>query len=355
MKKILLLVAVVLVLAGMFMGPFLKGCTSSEPTGATFLFKENLASKWGESIALSFESKDSDIEKVELIYNDSLLETFRTPKEKEEFQLNASFFGLGTRELTLKSYFKNGVVLTDTRLVRVLSDISPAKWTLKIVNTFEHNAKNFTQGLEFDGETLFESTGDPNHTGQTLLGPIDLKTGEHTKKIGLDANYFGEGITILNDKIYQLTYTQNKCFVYNKSTLILEKEFTYPGEGWGICNDGEFLYMSNGTERITKRDPKTFAVVETIEVCDTEGPIRNLNELEFVDGLLYANIWMTNAIVAIQPENGKVIAVMDGSELANKGQAGGDVLNGIAYNAKTNRFFFTGKYWNKMFEVEIVK
>ncbi|MBU2019733.1 MAG: glutaminyl-peptide cyclotransferase, partial [Bacteroidetes bacterium] len=162
-------------------------------------------------------------------------------------------------------------------------------------------------------------------------------------------------ITILNDKIYQLTYTQGKCFVYDKNTLTLISEFSYAGEGWGLCNDGEFLYMSDGTERITKRSPKTFEVIETIEVYDNQGPIRKLNELEFVDGIIFANVWMTEAIVAFQPENGKLLAVMDARELVTKGANGGDVLNGIAFNKQSKDFYMTGKYWDKMFRVKVIK
>jgi glutamine cyclotransferase len=355
MKRIALLVIIALVLIGMFVAPMMMNKGSEDESAALFLFKENLASKWDEVIPISFEVLDSDVEKIEIVYNDTVFKTYAKPKGKIDYSFNAGFFGLGTREIILVSYLDNGIIKKDTRLVRVVSDIQPQRWAFSIENTFPHDASHFTQGLEFDGDLLYQGTGDPSHTGKTLIGTLDLNSGTYTKKNGLDANYFGEGITILGDLLFQLTYTQKTCFVYDKNTLTLLKEFTYTGEGWGLCNDGEYLYMSNGTERITKRDPKTFEVVETLEVMDMTGPIKNLNELEFVDGMIFANVWMTNAVVAIQPETGKVLAVIDASNLANAGQGNGDVLNGIAYSKTNKRFYLTGKYWSKLFEVSLEK
>ena len=206
--------------------------------------------------------------------------------------------------------------------------------------------------MEFNEGVLYEGTG---QLGQSMVAQVNLNSGEIIKKMGLDGTYFGEGITILKDKLYQLTWQNQKCFVYNKSTLAIEKDLTYTGEGWGLCNDGSSLIMSDGTERIVFRNPETFQIERTIEVYDDRGPISKLNELEYIDGLIYANIWMTNSAVVIQPENGKVIAVIDGSILIKEGQNGGDVMNGIAFNAKTSKTYMTGKNWSKLFEVRFKK
>jgi glutamine cyclotransferase len=356
MKKYIIIGLILLVGVAYFVVPLINNGDDTETLPAEFLFKENLATEWNTVIDLAFEVKENGLSKIDLVYNDSVFKTWTNPKEgKIKYQFNASYYGLGTKGLRLISTFSDGRTESDDRLVRIVSDKKPEMWTFTITNTFPHNTTHFTQGLEFDGSTLYQGTGDPRHEGQTLVGPINISTGEYIKKIGLDATHFGEGITILKDKIYQLTYTTGKCFIYDKNTLALIGEKSYSGEGWGLANDGEFLYMSDGSERITRRDPKTFAILETIEVADDNGPMRNINELEFVDGLIYANIWQTNAIVVIQPENGKVIAAINATELESLGQNGGDVLNGIAYNKMTQRFFITGKYWNKMFEVSISK
>lgn len=354
MKRYIIIGLIVLVGVAFIIGSWPKG---SDDYGlpAEFTFKENLATEWNNAVDIAFEVKKEGVAKVELIYNDSVFITWTSPKGKINFRLNAGHYGLGTRNLHLVSTMTDGSTDSDNRLVKILSDIKHEIWSISISNMYPHNTTHFTQGLEFDGNTLYQGTGDPNHNGSTLLGTIDLNSGEYTKKIGLDANYFGEGITILGDKIYQLTYTTGKCFIYDKNTLTLVDEKPYKGEGWGLCNDGEFLYMSNGSDAITKRDPKTFEIVSTIHVASKETSMGNINELEFVDGLIYANVWQTNAILVIHPENGKVKAVINATELEAKGQSGGDVLNGIAYNKTNGKFYLTGKYWSKLFEVSVVK
>jgi glutamine cyclotransferase len=359
MKKHLIIGLIIAVIAAMVVVPMLnknkKDKNFLRENPAMFLFKENLATKWNDVIPISFEVKGDDVEKVELIYNDSVFQTWNKPKGKIDYQFNAGLYGLGTKSLSLISTLSNGDNFSDDRLVRIVSDIEPEIWTLSISNSFPHNKTNFTQGLEWSKGVLYESTGDPSQQGQTKLGTVDISTGNYRKKIGLDANYFGEGITILNDKIYQITYTEGKCFVYDKNTLALLKDMVYRGEGWGLCNDGKYLFMSDGSETLTKRNPIDFSILETIEVSDNNGPILNINELEFVDGLIYANVWQTNAVIVIQPETGKVLATINASKLAALGQNGGDVLNGIAYSPKNKKFYMTGKYWSKLFEVTFLK
>ena len=178
--------------------------------------------------------------------------------------------------------------------------------------------------------------------------------GNEKNKIGKVVSV-GEGITILGDKLYQLTWQEQKCFVYNKSTLQIEKDMPYIGEGWGLCNDGTSLIMSNGSERITFRNPETFEIERTIEVYTNQGAVTNLNELEYIDGLIYANVWMTNKVAIIDPLNGKVLAELDATTLVNAGKGNGDVLNGIAQDPKSKKLYMTGKNWMKLFEVKIKK
>jgi glutamine cyclotransferase len=356
MKKYLIIGLIGLALAAMIIAPLFRneggGNSIEDEAPALFTFKDNLATKWDEVIPLSIQINSKDIEKLELVYNDSVFQVWNKPKGTLNFSFNAGYFGLGTRNLVLLSTLKDGNTFMDNRMVRVLSDVKPEIWIAEIVATFPHNPTSFTQGLEFDGGILYEGTG---QKGLSFVAQVDLNSGRITKEMGLDATYFGEGISIFGDKLFQLTWQEQKCFVYNKKSLQVEKEFTYNGEGWGLCNDGESLIMSDGTERLVYRDPLTFQITKSIEVYDDRGPISKLNELEYIDGLIYANIWMTNSVAVIQPENGKVIAIIDGTELIKEGRGNGDVMNGIAFNPNTKKVYMTGKNWPKLFEVNFKK
>jgi glutamine cyclotransferase len=355
MKKYVIIALIALVGLAIFIGPLLSDNGSKETDGdeavAEFAFEENLAARWNQVTPIEINVKEG-IKKLELFYNDSLFQVWDNPKNKVKYNFNAGFFGLGTRTLVLMATMEDGTQYTDNRMVRVLSDVKPEIWIAKAVGTKPHLSNSFTQGLEFNDGILYEGTG---QFGQSLVATVDLETGQHKKKMGLDGNYFGEGITIFGDQLYQITWQQQKCFVYNKTTLELIKDMSYVGEGWGLCNNGEELIMSDGTERLSFRDAETFQITRTIEVYDDRGPITKLNELEYIDGLIYANVWMTNSVVVIQPENGKVVAVIDGTELIRLGRNGGDVMNGIALNDKTGKLYMTGKNWSKLIEVELKK
>jgi glutamine cyclotransferase len=184
---------------------------------------------------------------------------------------------------------------------------------------------------------------------------VSPSNGQAIKEIGLDANYFGEGITIMGDKLYQITWQEQKCFVYNKNTLVLESDISYTGEGWGLTNDGKSLIMSDGSERIYFRNPKTFQIERIIEVYDQLGPRIRLNELEYIDGLIYANIWMLDLIVVIEPNTGKVLAEIDGAEVAKLARGKGEVMNGIAYDSNQKSLLLTGKNWDKFVKVSVNK
>lgn len=354
MKKYLIIGLILVVLGALVVVPMMNNTVHVEDDEipAVFAFNDNLATKWDETIQLEIKINNADVVKLELIYNDSIFKTWNNPKGKITFPFKAGYYGLGTRDIQLLSTMKDGSTFVDNRMVRVLSDVIPEIWIAEIVSSFPHSATSFTQGLEFNNGILYEGTG---QKGLSMVAQVNLTTGETIKKMGLDGTYFGEGITILGDKLYQLTWQEQKCFVYNKSTLQIEKDMPYIGEGWGLCNDGTSLIMSNGSERITFRNPETFEIERTIEVYTNQGAVTNLNELEYIDGLIYANVWMTNKVAIIDPLNGKVLAELDGTTLINEGKGNGDVLNGIAVNTKNNKLYMTGKNWMKLFEVKIKK
>jgi glutaminyl-peptide cyclotransferase len=356
MKKFVIIGILVLLVLAMVLGPLLGNGGTTPDVGdenpAEFTFESNLATRWDEVIPLKIAVNSEDVVKIDLIYNDSIFQTWKDPKKNLEYAFNAGFFGLGTRPLVLLSTLKDGTTFMDNRMVRVLSDVKPDIWIAEIASSLPHQSTSFTQGLEFNSGILYEGTG---QKGASFVAQVDLKSGNILKKMELGGNYFGEGISILGDKLYQITWQEQTCFIYDKKSLELIKDVRYSGEGWGLCNDGSSLIMSDGTERLTYRDPETFEIVKTIEVYDDKGPITKLNELEYIDGLIYANIWMTSSVAVIQPENGKVIAIIDGAALVKEGRNGGDVMNGIAHNSETGKIYMTGKNWTKLFEVRLKK
>lgn len=333
-------------------------CDDSDDEGerapALFAFKDNLAVEFQSQVPVSIEVYNEEISSIEILINDSIIKKWDAPKNKLDFKINTSELGIGAKRLDLLTTYENGKTYTDNRIIRVLSDVVPENWTLSILSSYPHNIANFTQGLEFSNGELFEGTG---QQGASKVAKIDLATGNDVLKMSLDATHFGEGITILGDTLYQITWTTGRCFLYDKNTLQpLEKDFSFPGQGWGLCNDGKSIIMSDGSERITFRNPKTFAIERVIEVYTNNDAVTNLNELEYIDGFIYANVWMTNKIVVIDPALGKVIAVMDGAELVKQGRgAYGEAFNGIAYNHANKKLYLTGKRWEKLFEVMVNK
>jgi glutaminyl-peptide cyclotransferase len=228
-----------------------------------------------------------------------------------------------------------------------------ASFGYRVVNEYPHDRHAFTEGLAYVDGVLYEGTG---LYGESTLRRVDLQTGEVLQTVGLSKEYFGEGISVLGDRIYQLTWKTGVCIVLDRETFELQKAFTYETEGWGLTTDGERLIMSDGTNRLFIRDPETFAVLDTIDVYDGAQAISNLNELEVVDGEIWANVWQTDRIARIDPETGQVTGWIDLTGLLStkdrKRQV--DVLNGIAYDPATDRLFVTGKLWPKLFEIEIV-
>ena len=250
--------------------------------------------------------------------------------------------------------YANGDKQEITSRVELASGIEPKLLKHTIVNMFPHDTTSFTEGFEFYRDTLYESTG---QKGNSYFKKYDYKTGKVYKQVKLDNQYFGEGITMLNDKIYQLTWQSGVGFIYNANTLKKEKTFNFDKkiEGWGMTNDGTYIYQTDGTEKIWKMDPATQKMVDYINVYTQNSKIKQVNELEWVDGKIYSNIWHKNAIAVINPANGAVEAIIDLSDIVKlvKTNDSEAVLNGIAYNKKTKTFFVTGKDWDKTFEIKI--
>jgi glutamine cyclotransferase len=229
---------------------------------------------------------------------------------------------------------------------------SPLSYTYEIINSYFHDPNAFTQGLEFNNGFLFESTG---LYRESTLRKVDLETGKVLENISLADQYFGEGITIFDNRIIQLTWISNKGFVYEKDSFELITEFTYQTEGWGITNDGSQLIMSDGSSTLFFLDPETFKIVKQVQVIDEE-PVSNLNELEYIHGQVWANIWLQDKIAIINPQTGKVQAWVNLSGLnQDDTQDPNKVLNGIAYDSKGDRIFVTGKKWSKLFQIDIKK
>lgn len=221
-----------------------------------------------------------------------------------------------------------------------------------IVHVYPHDASAFTQGLIFLDGNLYEGTG---LNGRSSLRMVDLSTGRVLQKYDLPAQYFGEGLTNWGSNLYELTWTSHKCFVYDRFSFRLIKSFDYEGEGWGLTHDAQYLIMSDGSSSLRFLDPATFREKRRLTVTDHGRPVQDLNELEYVRGEIYANVWHSDRIARISPISGKVLGWIDLTGILSQVERRDDdaVLNGIAYDAKTNRLFVTGKLWPKLFEIRI--
>ncbi|GAK88890.1 glutamine cyclotransferase [Nonlabens ulvanivorans] len=247
-------------------------------------------------------------------------------------------------------------MITKSAHITRLSPINVKVYQIEEIATYPHKTESYTQGLEFYGDSLYESTG---QFKESDLRITDVNTGEALKKFELPDHIFAEGMTILDNKVYQLSWQAGYGYVYDLSLNRID-EFKYgrSKEGWGLCNDGQYLYKSDGTDKIWKIDPITFEELSYVQVVSTKNSITKINELEWIDGKIYANVYQTNGITIINPQTGVVEGIVDLKSLtaqisnANKDD---NVLNGIAFNPKSGTIFVTGKRWDKMFEIKIKK
>lgn len=235
----------------------------------------------------------------------------------------------------------------------------PLQLGYQIIRSYPHDTGAFTQGLVIYKGELYESTGNPNNLSNNgaWIGKVNLQTGVADKKALLSNDYFGEGITILNDKVYRLTWQNQKALVYQFPDMKLLKEFFYPGEGWGITDDGKQLIMSNGSNLLSFRNPDNFKETKSLSVQDNSGMKNNLNELELVDGFVFANVWQTRQILKIDTATGHVTGILDLTEVIRKypelNAPPTDVLNGIAWDSTKRELYITGKKWPKLFVLKL--
>jgi len=262
---------------------------------------------------------------------------------------------LGHRTIVAKIY-SEGDLFEASQKITIVATNKPVLYTYTIIESYPHDTHAYTQGLEFKGDTLIESTGQYK---TSTLRKTNYKTGEIYKKVDIGNQYFGEGLTILNDKIYQLTWREKTGFIYDANTLIKKGTFIYgkSKEGWGLCNNGEIIFKSDGTQKIWQLNSNTLAEEDYIEIYTNTSKIDSVNELEWVEGKIYANIYQKDAIAIVNPNTGAVEGVINLKGLKDKvtQHKSLDVLNGIAYKGEENILYITGKNWDKLFKIEIEK
>lgn len=305
--------------------------------------------KLEESIDLVLQNKENKtIDSVVYYINEKRVGSVKG-NEKLPFALKNQ--KLGNQTIKALIYFE-GKNIDITSGFSIYASNEPKILNYTIVNTYPHDINAYTQGFEFYNGTLLEGTGQYK---ESTLRKTDYKTGKVTEQIKLDDKYFGEGITVLKDKIYQLTWKEKTGFVYDAKTFKLEKTFSFETEGWGITNDGEKLYMSDGSEKIYTLDPNTLKVVDFISVYTAGSKIESINEMEWVNGKIWANVYQKDVIAVINPKTGAVENVINCADLKTKVTQHPEIdyFNGIAYNPSTKTYFVTGKNWDKTFEIKI--
>jgi glutamine cyclotransferase len=327
---------------------------SRKPVCSVEIVSQSKIYSFGQPLHINIKTKlkNGTLKKVDVYYNGNLIQT------SKEYQFSCTISSLnllGINSIRVVPEKSDGVSNSRNIELSVFSDLTPEKYNYKLVRELQHSSDHFTQGLEILNGILYEGTGE---NGKSALYKININNYKILNSKTLPEKYFGEGITILNDKIYQLTYKNQIGFVYKLSDFAVIDSFRFSSpEGWGLTNDGTNLIMSDGTGTLTWINPENFSVIKKIQVADQEKVIQYLNELEYVKGFIWANIWTTNKIIKIEAETGKVVGVLDLSGIL--GIISGnqiekiDVLNGIALFSQNNHLLITGKLWPKMFEIEV--
>lgn len=315
--------------------------------------KDNKTYTIGDEVNISFSYPDSLKSDSALVYAENNLKV-RLGEQKQQSTVTTDELSVGENQFRIDIFLNNGHKETHYRTLNFKSDIQPEKYNAQIVKTYPHSEDAYTQGLFYEDGFLYEGTG---QRGRSSLRKVKLETGELINAYGLPNQYFGEGITSYKDKIIQLTWTSRTGFVYDKEKFKLISKVRYPTQGWGLTTDGDKLIMSDGSPNIYFLDPETFSELDRIQVYDHQGSINNLNELEYINGKVYANVWQESYIISFDPENGKVLERIDCSNLVPEKYKNhrDKVLNGIAYDKENDRIFLTGKRWSKLYHVDFVK
>ena len=326
----------------------ISGCGNSSKPIKHFLIQTNANKNVisnTDTLKLSLSNpSNKKIDSVNYVMNNSPVADIFSLQNSSlgEKMIKAEVFYDGKKEVALQK-------------VIVVNGSTPKLYTYELLNTYPHDITSYTQGLEFYKGVLYESTG---QYGESKLRALDYKNDAILNNVNLSRSYFGEGLTVLNDKIYQLTWKEARGLIYEVNTFETLGSFNYgqSKEGWGLCNDGRQLYKTDGSENIWILNAETLEEERFVQAYTNKGRLTNLNELEWVEGKIYANRYQKNGVAIINPINGAIEAVLDFKDLKNKvtNHPGLDVLNGMAYNPDTKTLFVTGKRWDKLFEVRII-
>ena len=326
----------------------ISGCGNSSKPIKHFLIQTNANKNVisnTDTLKLSLSNpSNKKIDSVNYVMNNSAVADIFSLQNSSlgEKMIKAEVFYGGKKEVALQK-------------VIVVNGSTPKLYTYELLNTYPHDITSYTQGLEFYNGVLYESTG---QYGESKLRALDYKNDAILNNVNLSRSYFGEGLTVLNDKIYQLTWKEGRGLIYDVNTFETLGSFNYgqSKEGWGLCNDGRQLYKTDGSENIWILNAETLEEERFVQAYTNKGRLTNLNELEWVEGKIYANRYQKNGVAIINPINGAIEAVLDFKDLKNKvtNHPGLDVLNGMAYNPDTKTLFVTGKRWDKLFEVRII-
>ncbi len=326
----------------------ISGCGNSSKPIKHFLIQTNANKNVisnTDTLKLSLSNPgNKKIDSVNYVMNNSPIADIFSLQNSSlgEKMIKAEVFYSGKKEVALQK-------------VIVVNGCTPKLYTYELLNTYPHDITSYTQGLEFYKGVLYESTG---QYGESKLRALDYKNDAILNNVNLSRSYFGEGLTVLNDKIYQLTWKEGRGLIYDVNTFETLGSFNYgqSKEGWGLCNDGRQLYKTDGSENIWILNAETLEEERFVQAYTNKGRLTNLNELEWVEGKIYANRYQKNGVAIINPINGAIEAVLDFKDLKNKvtNHPGLDVLNGMAYNPDTKTLFVTGKRWDKLFEVRII-
>ncbi len=293
----------------------------------------------------------SSIDSFRLFFNGELIES----QLRNEFSLTLSPKTVGENFLRIQAFRNDSLIQTKSINPFFISNIVPKELEFRLVNTYPHSMDYFTEGLVFDNGLLYEGTGDWGKSGVFVT---NLETGEVLKSHHLPSDKFGEGISVLNGRITQLTYQAQEGYIYDQESLEKQRTFKYSfyTEGWGLTTDQVNYYMSNGSDKIFVLDSTYYSLIREIHICDNREPIDSLNELEYVNGLIYSNIWMNNKIAQIDSKTGKVLGYLDLSSLIPDKYINhrANVLNGIAYLPENGNLLVTGKRWDKLYEIELL-
>ena len=343
---------------------FAFGCKNNPPADANLTISPDAGTSYKSGDKVIVQAHYSSALKPDSVVY--LVDSVNVGKLKDStaLTLKTDTMPLGPRIITAKVYNGGKSQDASTNIV-LLPAKAPEAYTYKVVKVFPHDTGSYTEGLVYQDGFLYESGGgygtpppDMVSDGQSSLRKVDLTTGKVVQKIMINPEVFAEGIAIVGDKIIQLTYKEKIGYVYDKASFKLLKTFSnnVGVEGWGLCYDGKKLYMDDKTNRIWFLNPSTYLPIGFIDVYDDKGPVQSINELEYIDGKLYANVWQTNNILVIDPKTGAVLEKIDLSALYPEPRTPpAEVLNGIAYDAKTKRIFITGKKWPHLYQVEFIK